>query len=208
MNIWIVEDDAFYRRTLQRLLNREKNITCSRVFPSCIEFLEAVETDRHPDLVLMDLGLPGMGGVEGIRRLAKVAPDMTVLVLTVFEDKQKVVEALDAGAAGYLLKTASDHEILQGVTQVFLGGAALSPKIARVVVEEMRSVGPSETFGLTPREVDVLQKMAEDLSVKEIGAELGISRRTVATHLENIYRKLQVHSQSGAVAKALRSRII
>ena len=208
MNIWIVEDDAFYRRTLRRLLEREKEITCSRVFPSCLEFFEAIETDPHPDLVLMDLGLPQMGGVEGIRKLADRAPDVAVLVLTTFEDKQKVVDSLDAGAAGYLLKTATDQEIIKGVELVFLGGAALSPKIAKLVVEELRTADPSETFSLTPREVDVLEQLAEDLSVKEIAEELGISYRTVATHLENIYRKLKVQSQSGAVAKAMRSGII
>ena len=207
INIWIVEDDTVYRRTLQRLLNREEHIT-SRVFPSCIEFLEAIETDKHPDLVLMDLGLPGMGGIEGIQKLATLAPDVTVIVLTVFNDKGKVLQALDAGAAGYLLKTATGPEIVKGLQQVFMGGSALSPSVAKMVLEELRKPAPAEDFHLSAREIDVLEQLAEGLSVKEIAAELDIGRRTVAFHLENIYGKLRVQSQSGAVAKALRAGII
>ncbi len=208
IDIWIVEDDTSYRRSLRRMLEREEAITCSRVFPSCIEFFEAIETDKHPSMVLMDLGLPEMSGVEGIRKLVQVAPDVAVLVLTVFEDKDKVKQALDAGAAGYLLKTATSREIIKGVRQVFMGGAALSPKIAKLVLEELRAPSPSESFNLSEREVEVLGKLAEDLAVKEIADQLGVSRRTVSFHLENIYRKLEVQSQSGAVAKALRSGII
>lgn len=208
MNIWVVEDDTVFRRTLKQMLNCEENITCNKVFPSCIEFFDAIETNEHPDLVLMDLGLPGIGGVEGIQLLNKKAPDIAVLVLTVFEDKEKVLQALDAGAAGYLLKTASGPEIIKGLQEVFLGGAALSPAIAKIVLQEMRKPAPSHSFKLSPRETEVLEQLALDLSVKEIADKLNISRRTAAFHLENIYRKLQVQSQSGAVAKALRSGII
>jgi DNA-binding NarL/FixJ family response regulator len=208
ITIWIVEDDTVYRRTLQRLLSRESHIT-PRVFPSCIEFLEAIQTDPHPDLVLMDLGLPEMSGTEGIQKLATIAPEVTVLVLTVFQDKEKVLHALDAGAAGYLLKTATGREIIEGLHQVFSGGASLSPSIAKIVLEERRTPNSAtNTFKLSPRETEVLEQLANGLSLKEIATELGIGRRTVAFHLENIYSKLHVQSQSGAVAKALRSGII
>jgi DNA-binding NarL/FixJ family response regulator len=169
---------------------------------------EAIETDEHPDLILMDLGLPGMDGVEGIRKLAERAPDIAVMVLTVFKEKDKVLEALDAGAAGYLLKTASGPEIIQGIEQVFFGGAALSPTVAKIVLDEIHQRSAGEAFNLSQREIEVLEHLATDLSVKEIAVHLNISRRTVAFHLENIYRKLHVQSQSGAVAKALRSGII
>ena len=208
ITIWIVEDDTVFRRTLQRLLSREKHITCSRVFPSCIEFFEAIETDVHPDMVLMDLGLPGMGGIEGIQKLATKAPDVAVMVLTVFKEKEKVLQALDAGAAGYLLKTATGREIVNGLQQVFMGGVPRSPAVAKVVLEELRKPVPSDDFHLSAREIDVLEQLAEGLSVKEIAVALDIGRRTVAFHLENIYSKLKVQSQSGAVAKALRAGII
>ncbi|VGO20438.1 response regulator transcription factor [Pontiella sulfatireligans] len=207
INIWIVEDDGGYRRNLQRSLGREEHITCSRVFPSCIPFLEAIQEDTHPDLVLMDLGLPEMGGVEGIQRLKEIAPDVTVIVLTVMEDKEKVLQSLDAGAAGYLLKSSTIREIVDGLQQVFVGGAALSPGIAKIVLEELKKPAPDE-FGLTDREIEVLELLAEGLSVKEIAAKLDVSRATAAFHLGNIYQKLNVQSQTGAVAKALRAGII
>lgn len=208
ITLWIVEDDTVYRRMLQRILKRAEHITCARVFPSCIEFLEAVKTDDHPDLVLMDLGLPEMGGVEGIKHLSRLAPDITVMVLTVFKDKDNVLKALDAGAAGYLLKTASGPEIIKGIDNVFMGQTALSPSVAKIVLEEMRRPAPVDDFDLSRREIQVLEQLAEGLSVQEIGDALNITARTARFHLGNIYEKLQVQSQSGAVAKALRSRII
>lgn len=206
--IWIVEDDTGYRRILQQTLNDAEHITCNRTFPSCHKLFDAVEREPHPNMLLMDLGLPGMGGVEGIRKLSEIAPDITVVVLTVFNDKQKVLDALDAGAAGYLLKTASHEEIIQGLQSVFLGGAALSPSIAKIVLEQMKKPEPANEFDLSEREVAVLEKLAVGMSVKEIAGELGFSHRTTRFHLSNIYEKLHVPSQAGAVAKALRSGII
>lgn len=208
IDIWIVEDDAGYRRNLRTSLEREEHITISRVFPSCIEFLAAVKEGSTPDLVLMDLGLPEMSGVDGITELRKTAPDITVIVLTVMEDKEKVLQSLDAGAAGYLLKSSSVREIVEGLQQVFVGGAALSPGIAKIVLEELRKPSPEEAFSLSAREVEVLEQLAEGLTVKEIAGKLHISRATAAFHLGNIYQKLNVQSQTGAVAKALRAGII
>jgi len=208
VTIWLVEDDAGYRRSLRLSLELEEHITVSRVFPSCIEFFDALEEEPPPDVVLMDLGLPGMSGLEAIRKLSVEAPDIAVMVLTVFKDKQKVLEALDAGAAGYLLKESDGPAIVQGLQEVFLGGSALSPAVAKIVVDELRKPSPSEAFNLSLREVEVLEKLAEGLAVKEIAAELEISVGTAGFHLTNIYKKLHVQSQTGAVAKALRSGII
>ncbi len=208
INIWIVEDDAGYRRNLRLSLELEEHISVSHVFPSCVEFFEALESEEPPDVVLMDLGLPGMSGLEAIRKLAGVAPDIAVMVLTVFKDKEKVLEALDAGAAGYLLKESDVAEIVKGLQEVFFGSSALSPSIAKIVVEELRKPAPAEDFKLSLREIEVLEKLAEGLAVKEIAAALHISAGTAGFHLTNIYKKLQVQSQTGAVAKALRSGII
>ncbi|MDZ8117059.1 response regulator transcription factor [Pontiella agarivorans] len=208
INLWLVEDDAIYRRTLVRMLDSEDGLHCERIFPSCIELFETIALEKHPDLVLMDLGLPEMSGVDGIRKLAETAPDVAVVVLTVFKEKEKVIEALDAGAAGYLLKTSKSSDIVNGLRAVFMGGSVLSPPVAKLVLEELRKPVPSETFGLTGREIEVLGELAEGLSGKEIAAKLDIGIRTVEFHLGNIYRKLQVQSQTGAVAKALRSGII
>ena len=207
-NIWVVEDDTGFRRTLQKLLNREEHLSCDQVFPSCAELFEAIATRAHPDLLLMDLGLPGMGGVEGIRKLSELAPNLAVVVLTVSSEKEKVLESLDAGAAGYLLKSATPREIVRGVRAACEGGTPLSPTVARVVLGEIRKSKPTEDFDLSPREIQVLERLAEGLSIKEIAAVLGIARSTAAGHLEKIYAKLQVQSQSGAVAKALRAGIV
>ncbi|MCP5536929.1 MAG: response regulator transcription factor [Akkermansiaceae bacterium] len=208
MNIWLVEDDSGYRRTLQRLLNREEKMACGQVFSSCNTLFEALATESHPDLVMMDLGLPGMGGVEGIQKLAELAPDVAVVVLTVFSEKEKVLDALDAGAAGYLLKSATPKEIIRGLKDVFEGGAALSPAVAKTVIREMHISKPTEQFGLSQREMEVIKLLAEGLAVKQIADELGVSYFTVNFHVKNLYKKLHVQSQSGAVAKAFRSGLL
>lgn len=209
ITLWIVEDDSSYRRSLEFMLSREPRISCARAFSSCVDFLEALKNEEvRPDLVLMDLGLPEMSGIEGIQKLLEEEPDIAVLVLTTFSDKQKVLDALDAGAAGYLLKTATGPEIIKGIENVFMGQSVLSPKVARIALEEMRKPVPEEKFNLTEREIQVLEQLAQDLTVKEIAVNLGIAPRTVGHHLTNIYAKLNVPSSTGAVAKALRSGII
>ncbi|VGO11963.1 Transcriptional regulatory protein DegU [Pontiella desulfatans] len=208
INIWIVEDDAGYRRNLRKSLEQEKHISVERVFPSCIEFFDALETEQAPDVVLMDLGLPGMSGLDAIRKLSDFAPDLAVMVLTVFKDKEKVLEALDAGAAGYLLKESDETEIIKALEQVFMGGSPLSPSVAKIVVQELRKPSAEEVFMLSKREIEVLEKLADGLAVKEIASDLEISISTAGFHLSNIYKKLQVQSQTGAVAKALRAGVI
>ena len=208
INIWLVEDDAGYRRNLKLSLELEESISVDRVFPSCIEFFETLGNEPAPDVVLMDLGLPGMSGLEAIRKLSTESPDLAVMVLTVFKDKEKVLESLEAGAVGYLLKESDGPEIVKGLREVFMGGTALSPAVAKIVVGELRKPSPAESFNLSAREIEVLEKLAEGLAVKEIADVLDISVGTTGFHLTNIYKKLKVQSQTGAVAKALRAGII
>lgn len=206
--VWVVEDDTVYRRMLSRSLNQSDEIKECRVFPSCIEFFDALKEYDPPEMVLMDLGLPEMSGVEGIGKLVEEYPGISVIVLTVFSEKDKVFNALEAGASGYLLKSATGPEIIKGIQEVSLGGSSLSPAIAKIVLEDIQKPVPSDEYKLTAREIEVLEKLALGLSVKEIASALSISSSTVSTYLERLYQKLQVQSQSGAVAKALRSGII
>ena len=208
MNIWVVEDDSGYRRTLQRLLNREDGMNCGHVFASCGNLFETLGSDAPPDLILMDLGLPGMSGVEGIGKLTELTPDVAVVVLTVFSTKEKVLDALNAGAAGYLLKSATPQEIVRGLRGVLDGGVALSPAIAKTVLDEMNKSKPLDMFGLSEREMDVLKLLADGLVAKQIADDLGVSYFTVNFHVRNLYKKLEVQSQSGAVAKAFRSGLL
>ncbi|GHC48687.1 response regulator transcription factor [Roseibacillus persicicus] len=208
MNIWVVEDDSGYRRTLQRLLNRDQDISCPQVFASCQPLFDTLSAESHPDLILMDLGLPGMSGVEGIQKLAELAPNIVVVVLTVFSAKEKVMDALDAGAAGYLLKSATPREIIRGLKGASEGGVPLSPAIAKTVLEEMNSSPSPEDFDLSERELEVLQLLAEGLANKQIAERLNISPFTVNFHFRNLYKKLQVQSQPAAVAKAFRAGLL
>ncbi|MBK1876200.1 response regulator transcription factor [Pelagicoccus mobilis] len=208
IDVWIVEDDADYRRMLTRVLDRSPQIASCRDFPSCISFLDAIKTEKHPHAVLMDLGLPRMSGITGIKELSQNAPDIAVIVLTVFGEKEKVLEALEAGASGYLLKTATTAEIRKGIQDAVWGGTPLSASVARFVLEEYRKPALANDFKLAAREIEVLHKLSLGHSVKEISSSLEISQATVSTYLRRIYSKLDVQSQSGAVAKALRSGII
>lgn len=208
VTIWIVEDDTVYRRTLERVLNRADSVQECRAFPSCIELFEVLDTQHYPDIVLMDLGLPRMGGVEGIKKINEIQAGIITVVLTVFSQKEKVLEALEAGAAGYLLKSASGPEILKGLEEVVKGGSVLSPEVAKVVLQNIRKPSAESNYKLAAREVEVLENLSLGQSVKEISKNLDISQSTVSTYLARIYAKLQVQSQSGAVAKALRKGII
>jgi len=130
MNIWIVEDDAGFRRNLRISLELEEDVTVGHVFPSCFELFEILGSEEPPDVVLMDLGLPGMSGLEGIRNISAIAPGVAVMVLTVFKDKEKVHAALDAGASGYLLKGFDGPEIINSLREIVAGGSVLSPAVS------------------------------------------------------------------------------
>lgn len=213
MTVWIVEDDSTYRRTLLKVIGNGQNIAHCRTFPSCIEFFDALNNcssnnENTPNIVLMDLGLPRMSGVDGIKKLTLNFPDIIAVVLTVFSEKAKVLEALEAGASGYLLKSASGAEIIKNLEEVINGGSVLSPEIAKIVLQNIQKPITDEDYKLAIREIEVLEKLSLGQSVKEISRSLDISQSTVSTYLARIYGKLKVQSQSGAVAKALRNGII
>jgi DNA-binding NarL/FixJ family response regulator len=173
------------------------------------EALQAIEADPA-DIVLMDLGLPGMSGLEGIRRLKQANPARHLVALTVYEDDDRIFEALCAGASGYLLKKTPPARLLECLQDVMSGGAPMSPEVASRVIALFRDVRPPAhaEHHLTPHEVRLLGLLAEGHSYKTAAAALGSSVHTVAFHMKHIYAKLQVHSKSEAVAKALRHRIV
>lgn len=209
INVWLVEDDAMYRNALADLIAEADDLHVGRVFGSCQEVLDAALTEFAPEIVLMDIGLPGMSGTEGARRLKELSPASQVIMLTVHEDEHAVFASICAGASGYLIKNASGERIVGAVREVQRGGIAFTPPIARKVLRLFQQFGPAETqYGLTDREKQILQLMEEGHTRSRIAVELHLSAHTVDTHLANIYAKLHVHSGIAAVAKAIRERVI
>ncbi len=209
--VTIVEDHADLRNGLQLILNTTPGYSCVGSYESCEALLEALEEgDLEPQVILMDIGLPGMSGIEGVRHVKALRPDTEILMLTIYEDDANVFQAVCAGAAGYLLKKAGPVEILQAIQQVVSGGVPMTPEIARKVLDMFRDFAPKpvECEDLTPREKEVLKALVEGLDYKQIAQKYFISLDTVRNHLRHIYEKLHVHSKSEAVAKALKQRLV
>jgi DNA-binding NarL/FixJ family response regulator len=207
LSVAIIEDVRRLRQGLATLINDSPGFRCAGAYQSMEDALAWIERDS-PSVVLVDLGLPGMSGAEGIRILKERYPRMEFLVLTVFEDNQRIFEALCAGASGYLLKQIEPARLLEAIQEAANGGSPMSPDIARRVVRLFREVKPLPPIehDLTPHELRILKLLVEGHSYKTAGAELGISYNTVCFHMKNIYAKLRVHSKSEAVAKALHGR--
>jgi DNA-binding NarL/FixJ family response regulator len=203
-HICLIEDHQAYRRVLQEEINASGHLRCDLAFGSIEAFRSGTTPQDGVDVVLLDLGLPGIHGVQGIPLIAERFPNAKVLVLTVYDDKPAVLEALAAGADGYLLKADRLETILQGVDEALDGGAPLNSHIARMILSTFKTVRPEKPeTDLTERELEMLGMLAKGLIKKEIADELGLSYHTVNSHVRNIYAKLKVHNLSGAVAKAI-----
>lgn len=204
----IVEDNDQLRGTLARVINRAEGFQCLSQYSNAEAALEGLPNDK-PDVVLMDINLPGMDGVECVRRLKPILPQTQVVMLTVYEDTENIFNALAAGASGYLLKRTPSAEILSAIQQVLQGGSPMTAHIARKVVQSFQkpvsTAAPAEgTEDLSPREREVLDLLSQGFLYKEIAEKLGISYETVHTYIRRIYEKLQVRTRTEAVAKFLR----
>ena len=209
---WLVEDNRPFREILAGLLDRTECFSCPQAVGNAEKALRLLGTQPAPDVVLLDINLPGLDGIEAVRRFKAVSPDLLVLMLTVFDDNERVFDAICAGANGYLLKTASIAEIVQALREASAGGAPMSPAIARKVLEMFGRFGGGgvsrDRATLTSRELEVLKALAHGRSMSEISAQLNISYHTVDTHLRHIYAKLHVHSATAAVADAAREGLV
>lgn len=203
-HICLIEDHQAYRRVLQEEINAIDHLRCDLVFGSIEAFLSGTASHDRIDVVLLDLGLPGIQGVRGIPLINERFPKAKVLVLTVYDDKLAVLEALAAGADGYLLKADRLETILLGIDDALDGGVPLNSHIARMILSTFKTVRPKKPeTDLTERELEMLSMLAKGLIKKEIADQLGVSYHTVNSHVRNIYAKLKVHNLSGAVAKAI-----
>jgi DNA-binding NarL/FixJ family response regulator len=205
ISVAMVEDDAPLRASLAGILQRAPSCRCVGAFASAEEALRHIP-GLAPQVVLMDINLPGMDGVQCVRRLAELIPKAQILMLTVHEDSDTIFESLSAGAAGYLLKPVRAAELLAAVKDVYAGGAPMTSNIARKVVQSFKRAGADadDSRQLSPRERDVLDFLVKGYSYKEVADQMKISYSTVHTHIEHIYHKLHVQSRAQAVAKYLR----
>lgn len=209
VRVVIIEDLREVREGLAMLIHGTKGFQCVTSYRTMEEALKGIAGSR-PDVILTDIGLPGMDGIEGTRILRERFPEVPILALTVYDDDENVFNAICAGASGYLLKNTAPARLLESLREVVEGGAPMSPEVARRVVKLFREFRPPERAlcHLTPQETELLKLMVEGHHYKTAARELGISINTVSFHLKHIYEKLQVHSKTEAVARALRERLI
>jgi RNA polymerase sigma factor (sigma-70 family) len=205
VTVSIVEDNDQLRGTLARVINRAEGFRCLSQYPDAESAVAGLPKDA-PEVVLMDINLPGMNGVECVRRLKQLVPKTQVVMLTVYEDTENIFNALAAGAAGYLLKRTKSAELIEAIREVNRGGSPMTTHIARKVTQSFQRAGLSSqpTENLSEREQEVLDCLSQGFLYKEIAEKLGISYETVHTYIRRIYEKLQVRTRTEAVAKFLK----
>lgn len=208
--VWLIEDHDDFRTMVAWQINQIPGFKCARQFTNCEAALAALQDGDAPQVILCDIGLPGMGGIAGIREIKNRVPSTHVIVLTVYDDHEKVFNAICAGASGYLLKSFPEETIGSAIREVIQGGAPMHPRVARMVLDmfsRQNVVVQKTDYNLSLREREILEFMIKGMINKEIADQLGVSFHTVNNHLRSIYRKLHVHTRGGAVAKALKEGI-
>jgi DNA-binding NarL/FixJ family response regulator len=210
IKVALIEDRREIREGLGMLINGTPGYACTGSFRSMEDALPRISGNDLPDVVLCDIGLPGMSGIEGMRILKERFPNLLLLMLSVYDDDERIFDALCAGACGYLLKKTPPLRLLESLKEAVMGGSPMSPEVARRVIALFRDIRPPERadYELTPHETRLLKLLVEGHNYKTAAVELNVSVNTVSFHMRRIYEKLQVHSKSEAVAKALRDRLV
>ncbi len=206
----IYEDNQVFRESLIRLLSANPMFEIAGDFENCSDVGSEIAA-LHPDVVLMDIQMPGVNGLKGLDVIRGISSDIKVIMLTVFEDNQHIFDAICRGANGYLLKHSTPAQIFNAIEEVLKGGAPLTPSIASrvlMLLSDKKSAPGSNAYQLTPREKEILESLVEGNSYKMIGNALQISTETVKTHIKKIYEKLQVNSQTEAVSKAMKEKLV
>jgi DNA-binding NarL/FixJ family response regulator len=215
INVGIVEDDQYVRTGIQKYLNLQRGFSCEISVASVEDFLKQISGDTLPEVILMDIGLPGMSGIDGMRLIRDREPDAAVIILTVYNDWQKIFDSLCAGASGYLLKNTPLAEIRKAIESVRSGGAAMSPEIARKVMNHFNALATGKRTDvarmteaqLTAREKEIVIGLVDGLSYKMIADRMDVSVDTIRFHIRNVYRKLHVNSKAEVISKSLRGQI-
>ena len=209
IKVIIVDDNDSLRDSVGMLLQDSPNFTLAGSYSHCLDIIENIK-DTQPDVVIMDIDMPGMNGIEGAKLIRKNFPAVQVLMLTVFDDDEKVFAAIKAGAGGYILKNAEPENLLHAISEVYSGGAPITPGIAKKVLQQFQALLPEEEkdYHLSMREREVLGLLVDGLSYKMIAAKLNITYDTVRAHMKKIYEKLHVASMTEAVAKAINQKLL
>lgn len=210
IRVLVFEDNFRLRESLYFLINSEEDLECCGTYPDC-KTLESAIRESKPDVILMDIEMPGMNGIDAVRIIKKEFPKLPVLMQTIFHDDSHIFNAICAGASGYLLKSASSEIYAQAIRDVYNGGSPMSGPVARRVLELFqKNIAPANEndYDLTQKEKEVLASLIEGKSFKQIADTIGISYETVRSHMKNIYAKLHVHSNTEAVIKAIKEKIV
>ena len=210
IRVSIFEDNQSLRIGLYQLINGTEGFECVGVFENCSHLLKNI-SDSKPDIVLMDIVMPGMNGIEAVKIIREKYPDLKILMQTIFQDNEKIFDSILAGADGYILKNTSPVRILEAIKETYEGGATMSPSVAAKVLKMVSNPQPTqkrEIFNLTDREIEILRYLVKGMSYKMIADVSKISIDTVRAHIKNIYEKLQVHSKGEAIAKAIKGNIV
>lgn len=207
--VWIVEDDARFRTAVQELFDTTPDFSCPRTF-GCVETaLAALRDPTIPDVLLMDVSLPGMSGIDGIAEVHRMAPALPVLMCTIHDDPDRIFAAVCAGASGYLLKATPPDALVNAVREVCAGGAAMSGPVARRVLTKFSEMArPASDYGLTKRERAILEHLVAGATKEQIAEILTVSFHTVDSHVRSVYTKLHVRTRADAVVKAVRERLV
>ena len=210
IKVAIFEDNRSLREGLAVMIGGTPGFNCVGAFPNCNNLLKNI-SQAHPDVVLMDIEMPGINGIEAVGMIKEEYPGMKILMETIFDDDEKIFNSICAGAEGYILKHTTPAEIMEAIKEIYEGGSPMTPSIANRVLKMVKNrpdTSSKESFDLTDREKEILTCLVKGMSYKMVADTCFISIETVNVHIKNIYRKLQVHSKSEAVAKAIRGRIV
>jgi DNA-binding NarL/FixJ family response regulator len=207
--VWLIEDNAAFRRATERALRARAHIKQLRAFECCEAALKVLQAGERPDVVLMDVGLPGMDGITGMRQIKSLAPEVSIVLLTVFEDDERIFQAICAGASGYLLKSEPMQNVMQAIEQVLAGGAPMNSRVAHKVLEMFaRLTAVRKDYGLNERERAVLDLLVGGQAKKQVADQLNLNLHTVDYVMRCIYRKLHVNCVAAAVSLAVKDRLV
>ncbi len=210
ISVWLIDDDEDFSVVASAALGVDSNVQCDRTFGNCEEAIEALRhTERKPDVILLDIGLPGMSGLDGIEPMKRLSPASHIIMLTIYDHDRNIMQAVAAGASGYMLKASKSSEVVAAIQAAMGGGVPMHPAVVQKLLRMFAIQDlPKVDYGITPKEHEVLRFVVEGNTIETIADSLNISFHTVDTHIKHIYAKLDVHTRSTLATKVLKERLI